>query len=111
MIEQGGGHLRPPRVVDADEEHFRNVLHDASFSSVERPEVWSGGGVERTLVGGTPTPPAKSGDKTVSNAENPPDFRDGAADMRAASETFISVDIQHLAKHIDQCQYDRPMSI
>jgi hypothetical protein len=31
VIEQGGGHLRPPCVMDADEEDFRNVIHDASF--------------------------------------------------------------------------------
>src|SRR5207244_8415280 len=30
VIEQGGGHLRAAGIVDADEEHFRDFLHDAS---------------------------------------------------------------------------------
>jgi len=42
VIEQGGGHLRPPCVMDADEEDFRNVIHDASFRLAERGELCPG---------------------------------------------------------------------
>src|SRR5205085_10990496 len=46
MIEQGGGHLRAASIVDADEEHFRDFVHDASLDLAERPPLLSGGATD-----------------------------------------------------------------
>ena len=35
-VHEAGGHLRAPRVLDADEEDLRNRLHDPPFRLAER---------------------------------------------------------------------------